>query len=360
MPMGLPYKPDWEATKERFRAWWAGEAIGRCAMAVTAPRADAADPPPPKAPDDPVQRWTNLDYIVALNDYHHGRTFFGGEAFPVWNGGYPGHTAIPAFLGCPITLDMHTGWWDPILTGPEWRIKDLRLDPSNRWYRFAIKLLETAAEASRGRSIPGVGAFGGCGDTLAALRGTMALLHDVVDRPELVRATELHLMDMWIEVYQAFDAIVRPAAGGSTCWFGLWSPGKFYAAQCDFSYMISPRMFAALFLPAIERQLEFLDRAVYHVDGVEAFRHVPILCELPRLQAIQILPGAGKPSPLHYMSVLKEVQARGKSLHIAIAPEEVETALCELSSRGLFIATWCKTEAEARALLAKAERWSHD
>jgi len=119
-------------------------------------------------------------------------------------------------------------------------------------------------------------------------------------------------------------------------------------------------MFSDLFLPAIERQLDFLDHAVYHVDGIEAFRHVPALCELSRLQAIQMLPGAGKPSPLHYMSVLKEVQARGKGLHISIAPEEVEAALRELSARGLFIATWCKTEAEARALLAKAERWSHD
>ncbi len=28
------------------------------------------------------------------------RAFYGGEAFPVWTGGYPRHTAIPAGLGC--------------------------------------------------------------------------------------------------------------------------------------------------------------------------------------------------------------------------------------------------------------------
>ena len=355
----LLYKPDWEETRERFRAWWAGEALGRCAIAVTAPKAGVPDEPPPTAPTDPVRRWTDLDFIAALNDYEHRRTFYGGEAFPVWSGGYPGHTAIPAFLGCPTTLDLHTGWWDPILLADEWRPEELQIDPSHPWYRFQLELLRTAAVASKGKSIPGVGAFGGCGDTLAALRGSMRLLYDLSDRPGLVRRTELHLMEMWTQVYQTFYDIVFPSAGGSTCWFGLWSPGRFYAAQNDFSYMISPRMFTDLFLPALELQLQFLDHAVYHVDGVDAFRHVPMLCDLPRLQALQILPGAGKPSPLHYLGVLKYVQSRGKNLHISIPPEEVEHALGELSARGLFIHTWCRTEAEARSLLARADTWSH-
>ena len=358
--MSLLYKPDWDETKERFMAWWAGEPLGRAAIAVTAPRDGLPGEPPPVAPTDPIQRWTDLDYIAALNDYGHRRTFYGGEAFPIWNGGYPGHTAIPAFLGCPTTLDLRTGWWDPILEGAEWRLEDIRLDTDGRWYRFTLELLERAAAEAKGKSIPGVGAFGGCGDTLAALRGSMPLLYDVADRPDLVRDTERFLMDMWVEVYQTFYDIVSPVAGGSTCWFPLWSPGKFYATQNDFSYMISPDMFGELFVPALERQLAYLDHAVYHVDGIEAFRHVPALCELPRLQAIQILPGAGKPSPLHYMDVLKQVQAGGKNLHISIPAAEVETALAELSARGLFLATGCATEAEARDLLAKAEHWSHD
>jgi hypothetical protein len=358
--MGLLHKPDWDDAKERFLAWWEGEALGRCGLAVTAPKGKAQKGQPPTAPENPLRRWTDLDYIAELNEFQHRNTFYGGEAFPIWHGGYPGHTSIPTFLGCPLTLDMRTGWHEPILNGDTWALDDLALDRDNRYYRFQLDLLQTAAEASRGRSVPSVGAFGGCGDTLAAARGTMRLLTDVIDRPDLVRRTELHLMGMWIEVYSTFYDIVSPAGGGSTCWFPLWSPGRFYAAQCDFSYTISPSMFTDLFVPALERQLEFLDHAVYHVDGVEAFRHVPQLCDLPRLQALQILPGAGKPSPLHYLPVLREVQARGKNLHITIPAHEVEPALRELSARGLFIATSCETETEARALLAKVEGWSHD
>jgi hypothetical protein len=119
-------------------------------------------------------------------------------------------------------------------------------------------------------------------------------------------------------------------------------------------------MFRELFLPAIERQTRFLDWSIYHVDGVEAFAHVDALCELPRLHALQILPGAGRPGPLHYLDVLKKVQAAGKNLHVSFPPEEVKPALERLSARGLMICTWCRTEAEARQVLRDAEKWSVD
>ena len=54
----------------------------------------------------------------------------------------------------------------------------------------------------------------------------------------------------------------------------------------------------------------------------------------------------------------KKLQAAGKNLHIAIGIDEVETALAELSARGLFIHTWAASEDEARELLKKAEKWS--
>ena len=346
--MSLLYKPDWEEAQQHYLAWWAGESFGRCALAVTAPRADAPALSPPQPPADPVQRWTDLDYLSALNEYHHATTYYGGEAFPIWHLGYPGHVAIPTFLGCPLTLDTETGWWDPILKGETWDFRSLQLDREGYWWKFGQALLRRAAQESRGKSIPSIGAFGGCGDTLAALRDSMQLLYDVATMPDLVRETELYLMEQWIEVYEGFHQIVREAAGGSAGWFSLWSPGRFYASQCDFSYMISPRMFREM------------DHSVYHVDGIGAFNHVPVLCELSRLQALQILPGAGKPSPLHYLDTCRYVQSHGKNLHITIPCEEVETALELLSARGLFIETSCETEEQARWLLRQAEKWSHD
>ena len=359
--MALLYKPDWEETKQHFLAWWAGEYFGRCALAVTAPLAGANFISPPVQPADPVQRWTDLEYISALNHYEHATTFYGGEAFPIWNGGSPGHTSLPAYLGCPVELDMETGWWNPLLEGEDWDITALHLDPENRWWKFALELVDRAVRESAGKSVPDLGgALSGCGDVLAALRGTDRLLLDVAYDPERVQQAEFYLLEMWVKVYDSLYNLVHNTAEGSTSWFRLWSPGRFYPTSCDFSYMISPKMFGKIFLPVIERWTQSLDHSVYHVDGVEAFRHVAALADLPRIQAFQILPGAGRPSPLHYSDTLRLVQAKGKNLCIALEPAEVEPALSLLSARGLFIQTRCESEAQARHLLKMAEKWSQN
>jgi len=221
------YKPDWEETKERYRAWWNHDCIGRAAIAVTAPRDNVSEAPPPAMPATPLERWTDLDYASAANEYGMSRTFYGGEAFPVWTVGDPGHTAIPAFLVCQIDLDWHTGWWHPIITGESLEdVLKLRVDRNGKWWRFTLKALERAARESAGRCIPSIGAFGGCGDTLAALRGTDRLLLNVIDRPEEVIAAEQYVMAMWCDVFEGFYGIVREISEGSTCRFGFRSLRK--------------------------------------------------------------------------------------------------------------------------------------
>ena len=361
--MTLQYKPDWEEAKTRLRAWWAGEIVDRCVIGVTAPKAGVTAEPPPMLPERLEDRWLDHAYLHVANEYRMRHTFYGGEAFPVWNAGYPGWDFIPSYLGARITLKEDTGWVDSLIDDGELTdhdYRDLVIRPDSHWWQTALAMLRYAVEEARGKSLPGILAFGGCGDTLAALRSSNRLLFDVLDCPDYVREFELYLMRQWMDVYETFHGIVREGCEGSTCWFNVWSPGKFYPTHNDFSYMISPKMFRGIFLPVIEMQTQYLDHTIHHVDGIGAFAHVDALCDLPRLNGLQILPGAGKPSPLHYLDVLKKVQARGKNLHISIPADEVPLALELLSSKGLYIETWCATEAKARALLATATKMTHE
>ncbi|MHB1001831.1 MAG: uroporphyrinogen decarboxylase/cobalamine-independent methonine synthase family protein [Armatimonadota bacterium] len=361
--MNLLYKPDWDDTKERYKTWWAHEYFGRCALSVTAPKADPPAIDPPKIPDTVDGLWFDFEFRDAWNNYAMSLTFYGGEAFPVWHPGYPGWTCHSCFMGARVELDTSTGWIYPLIDQGELTdhdYNDLVVDRNNHWWLLTQEMLRIAASKSSGKCIPTIGAFGGCGDTLAALRGSDKLLIDLIDCPEYVRDFDQYLMKQWFEIYDTFYSIINQEAGGSTCWFELWSPGKFYAAQNDFAYMISPKMFREIFLPTIEMQTNFLDNSVYHVDGIGNFAHVDALCELPRLNAIQILPGEGKPSPLHYMDLLKKVQAAGKNLHINIPAHEVKDALDNLSARGLFIQTYCASEGEAKNLISQCEEWSVD
>lgn len=358
--MNLEYVPDWPERKQRYEQWWNGEYFGRAALWITAPRDDAPDIPPPAQPEDPTRRWTDLDYISGLNAWQHRRTFYGAEAFPIWSPGYAGAVSVPTFLGSEISLDLRTGWHDPVLNGESWKVEDIVFDRDSPWLEFGLKMLNRAARESAGKCFPSIGAFGGTGDSLASLRDSNRLLFDVVDRPELVSKSEEHMLDIWIEVFEMFHAIVSPVTdNGCTSWFPLWAPGRFYPTHNDFTYMISPQMYRDIFLPTLRRQTEFLDYSVYHVDGINAFAHIPMLCELPKLQAFQVLPGAGKPSPLHYGEALRAVQSRGKNLHITIPSDEVEQAVKTLSAKGLFIDTNAQSEAEAREIIGIVEKYSH-
>ena len=253
--MQLQYKSDWEETKEHYRAWWAHEYFGRAALAVAAPLDNPPNRPIPPEPATVHERWYDLDAISARIDYEMSGTFYGGEAFPIWYPGYPGISSIPSILGCKLDLDMHTGWSHPILPDPDgFEVHDLELDTENPGYVYAMDVLERAVRETRGKSIPSIGAFGGGGDTLAALRDTRQLLFDCTERPDAVREAELLLMDMWCDFYDRCHAVTREASdGGSVCWFGVWSPGKTYAAHNDFSYNISPAMFRDFMLPRYRR-----------------------------------------------------------------------------------------------------------
>jgi hypothetical protein len=361
--MDLSYKHDWEKAKTRLTAWWHCEAVDRCALAVWAPRDDQARFSPPPLPVRVEDRWLDLDYLRARNEYEMNTTFYGGEAFPLWNAGYPG-LDLSVYMGASVKLMEETAWIDPIISKghlEDYDFHNFTIQRENRWFRFLNQIDHFAVEQSRGRAIPSMQDMSSSGDTLAFIRGTEQLLTDMIDCPDYVRQFDYFLMQQMNEqVFEPSYHNICEGAEGSASWDRLWAPGRHYPVQNDFSYMISPRMFRRVFLPTIEMQTEYLDYSVYHVDGVAAYAHVDALCELPRLNALQIIPGEGKPSALHWMDMLKQIQARGKSLQIYIPPDEVELALSELSSRGLWLGVHAESEEQARHLLKMAERWSKD
>jgi len=356
----LEYKPDWEEIKQRYAAWWRREKMDRCLLWVEAPKENLPDEPPPTAPEDTERLWTDLDYLSAANDYRMRRTFYAAEAFPIWSPGYPGHIAIPTFYGCPFKLDRGTGWHEAILTDEKLDVSGLKLDRQGKWWRFGDELLRRAREESAGKSIPSMCAIFGCGDTLGMLRGNERLLFDIADAPAAVRRAELALMDDWFGVFEHQTNLLCDGGGEYATWFPIWAPGRFYPTQCDVSYGISPKAFRECFVPALEKQVAWLDHAIYHLDGTGAFHLVEEVCKIDGIYAVQVLPGTGKPGPLHYMDVLKTVQHMGKGLHITISPQEIPEALSRLSSRGLFIHTWASSQTEAMKIVEQAARLSVD
>lgn len=358
------FKPDWEETKNRFKAWWAHEIIDRCCIQILAPKAGIqADPL--HWPEKNLNRWTDFNFYHELNRYLVRSTFYGGEAFPVWHPSYyPFTNSMAAFMGCHVTLQENSGWVYPIIEEGDLVDHDyltLNIDPENDWYRFDEKMHRFSIEDSAGDFVPRVWVYASSGDTLAAMRGTEKLLTDLIDCPDYVRKADQHIVRQLIALHgKYYKMAYRGKEEGISDWFSIWAESRYYTLQNDFAYMISPKSFIDVFLPSIEMQTDYFDHTNYHCDGVGNFVHIDALCSLPRLTGIQVLPGTGKPSPLYYMETLKKVQDKGKNLILNLNPDEVETALQMLSSKGLFIQTSCNTEEEARYILGNMHKWTRE
>ena len=357
------YIPEWEKIKERYRAFWECEIVDRCCINITARKDGTEHILPPSLPEAVGDRWTDLDYIKASNLYKLETTFFGGETIPSMNGGFCGVDFVAVHMGCPIELSEETGWFTPIIQDgalTDYPIADYYVREDSPWWQFSKRLHMHSLETAQGLCTAGIQAIGGCGDTLAALRGTKELLTDLIECPDYVRAFDYQMYLQWKYEFEWAYELQKEYNEGTLCgWFSLWSPGKFYPLQNDFSFMISPKMFRDIFMPNIVEQAQYLDHTVYHVDGEGAFSHVDALLEVPKIQCIQILPGPGA-SPLDYLGLLKRVQGAGHGLCISLNPEDVERALELLSAKGLIIYTQCKSETQARYILDNIGKWTKE
>ena len=86
--------------------------------------------------------------------------------------------------------------------------------------------------------------------------------------------------------------------------------------QCDFSYMISPRMFERFVLPEIRATCQRLPRAFYHLDGVGQIHHLDHLLSIAELDGVQWVPGDGKPDCAHWPEIYRKVHAAGKKIQV--------------------------------------------
>ena len=147
------WKPDAEQAIQRLAAWWQQELIDRPCIQITAPRAEqwwqVEHIPVPPMPATWEEYWTDLDYRIAAQAEGMRRTYFGGEALPVFsNRGRifaaslapsPPSTA-PRRPGSPY----HRG-----LSSPQ----HLRLN--NRWLKLQLEYMRRP-KASEGRWLIGM------------------------------------------------------------------------------------------------------------------------------------------------------------------------------------------------------------
>lgn len=353
--MELEYKPDWPQAVERWEAFWRHEVLDRPVIAVTAPQ-DGVTRRSVTAPADLRTRWWDYEYRIDAAMAVMEATWYGGEAFPMYLPNL-GPDCFASWLGAPLEFMETTSWARPIIEDWEQDLDKIRFAPECATWQWQLEATAAAGEAGAGKFLVGLADLHGGMDAVAALRHPDRLCLDLIDQPDMVASAMARITPVFFEVYEAMDAIARRTQTGSTTWLPAYTQGRWYPTSCDYAALIGPAHFDTFVLPDLRAQCDWLDCALYHLDGPDAIRHVPSLCSLENLHAIQWVHGAGAGPMTRWIELLQDIQARGKGLHLAVTPEEIKPLLEVLSPGGVCFHTACRSRAEGEALLDAAAEW---
>jgi len=344
-------REDWDEVARRYEAWWAREGP---LFLVTARKKDAP-PVLDLSHVDPTEKRVNPEHVIARTEDALEHTYYGGDAFAhIFVNLGPG--ILAGYLGCQVHMDERTVWFEKCIHS--WEGQRFELNPGNAWWQKTLLLTEALCEASRGRFHVSVTDLGGSYDILASLRGTQEILFDFADAPDALARAAAEVTDAWLECHEALYALTTKHQPGSSVWFPIWSPGRMYVPQSDISAMLSPEDFRRHDVPQLRRICDAMDHIVYHLDGPDAIKHVDALLEIPELDAIQWVPGAGAKPMREWVPLLARIQDGGKGVCCCgVKPEDVEPLARALRPEGLYISCRARDESEARALEKQATTW---
>jgi len=187
------------------------------------------------------------------------------------------------------------------------------------------------------------------------------LFFDLIERPAWVQRCLAEINQAYFAAFDLMFEKVRDEDGGNAfAAFSVWGPGKTAKVQCDFSVMISAKMFREFVSPHLAAQCEWLDYSLFHLDGTTALQHVEPLLEIEALDAIEWTPqsrlaGGGDPQ---WYDLYRQIKAGGKSVQaVGVGPDQVVPLIDAVGPEGLYVFTWTDDQASAEKLVKKVEQY---
>jgi len=340
-----------EDLQKKYDAFWENKAIDGPMLYLQ------VDNSPPVGDITPEQKWTDIDY--RMKRFEQSDIAYYGDAYPYVFADFGPGSLAPCIGGNFIPAE-YTIWFDQNPIIKDWDdINKLRFDKNSEMWNLMTEYCRRLCEkGSHKISIPDLG---GTMDIIASLRGTDALLYDLYDnREEVLRCIEI-VSDLWEHSYNLIADLLAKYQEGSATWWPIWSRGRSFTLQCDFCAMISPDMYNDFIHPHIKRQTEFLDNSIFHLDGPGQISHLDMMLTLPKLDAIQWVPGDGSPSVFDpcWDDLYEKIQRADKGITFWCSSTELDEYEKWLrrfdTSKGIFIYCVCKEEKEAKEMIKIAK-----
>ncbi len=349
--MNLEYKPDLDQTLHYWLQFWRGS-NSRPAFLVTLPRPHTRAVEPPAYLTAFDCDFHDLAHqLLAWADTHE----FLGDTIPNYYLEF-GPETFAAYLGCDLRLadDRSTSWSVPFVE--DWGEVEIRFRKDSYWWQRTLEAFDVLRSHLDGKMMVAAPALLGNLDALASLRGPQNLLVDLIDRPEHVKRALEQVNRAYAEVLAALAAELDMDRLGSMNVEGLYFPGRHSRPQCDFSAMISPKMFREFVIPSLMSEAEDAGAFTYHLDGPNAVCHVPALCALEKMDIIIYAIGAGT-EDWDWSFLYDQIDRLGKGqiLYYDMTPEKIKRIWQKYRSKMLVFVPRVASRNELEDLMGEIE-----
>jgi hypothetical protein len=183
------YKKDWGKARERVEAFWYGEIIDRCCIAVFAPRKTSKFPSFPELQNGPwlgglekfsnedqdsiMKWWTNPEENYKRMKFWFENTYFGGEAVPATYINW-GAMAMASFFGSEPVFRKNTVWYKPVID--DWEMWEWNFDKkTNKYWKQIESILNLFIDRNNEEYFIGNPELGSAGDILSLMRSPGSL-----------------------------------------------------------------------------------------------------------------------------------------------------------------------------------------
>ncbi len=375
--MDCDFKQNWDEIKDRMELWWAGKNSDQpvMAMQVAKPNAmpsaatvgwmksssgenkvESSTPEDESANYEPF--WTDFDGLMQRYTQLFTQFHFTAETYPRFFANL-GVASLAVFLGCKPIFTRDTIWY-----AHEFATLDdafVRFDENSEWLRWSLDTTRRAKEFAGSRFLAGFPDLTEHLDVLAALMDTQEMMISMMTDAERVHELLRGIQQAWFKVYDMHYDIIRDEDGFSNYGpFQLLGKGKIAKLQCDMSAMISPAMFEEFAVPYLNEQADWLDKSLYHLDGVNAIRHLDMVLGIKSLKALQWTPGAGQPDggDEAWDFIYQKALDAGKNIYALVAPQNLQRFIKKFGAKGVFIVSGAADETMAQQLIQMARALS--
>ena len=319
-PTTNAWKPNWNQTREAFTRWWNQEGLLVSVRGPAEMRQVGRDDVPPPADIPPGTLYTSPKLLAQWRHSQMARRNFLFDTLPIADSSSFDRQYLALLLGSRAEFFDNTSWYHSMPGGEDIAaLPEFQFDPECEWQKILEETMHEEKRLANGNYSIGMPSLTENIDILNTLCGTAEVMMEMAADPDLIKRKLRELNQVFFKSHDRLYDLAKMDDGSSFhTVLQLWAPGKVAYLQCDESAMISPEMFIEFVLPGIEEQCEFLDYSAYHLDGVDATRHLDAILSIKKLGAIQWVPGAGKPTGCDpvWFDLYRKILSAGKSVMV--------------------------------------------